>query len=102
VRIGTVAIYIFCNSCKASFKVRDEYAGKQGKCPKCGHVIQIASATSETQRGLPRPATRAQKEEARRLGLEFDERITYLDLKNLIQEVRSAASQDAGEKPAAE
>ena len=24
-----MAIYIFCPSCKGSFKVRDEYAGKQ-------------------------------------------------------------------------
>ena len=52
---------IFCPSCKGSFKVRDEYAGKQGVCPKCGHVIRIASSTSETQRGVPRPATRARK-----------------------------------------
>jgi predicted Zn finger-like uncharacterized protein len=84
-----VAIYIFCTSCKASFKVRDEYAGKQGVCPKCGHVIRIASSASETQRGIPRPATNAQKEEARHLGIEFDERITYVDLKKKIEAARS-------------
>jgi predicted Zn finger-like uncharacterized protein len=85
-----VAIYIFCPSCKGSFKVRDEYAGKQGVCPQCGHVIRIASATSETQRGVPRPATRAQKEEARRLGIEFDDRITYVDLKKRIEAAQAA------------
>jgi predicted Zn finger-like uncharacterized protein len=87
---GAVAIYIFCPSCKGSFKVRDEYAGKQGVCPQCGHVIRIASATSETQRGVPRPATRAQKEEARRLGIEFDERISYVDLKKRIEAAQAA------------
>jgi predicted RNA-binding Zn-ribbon protein involved in translation (DUF1610 family) len=84
-----VAIYIFCTSCKASFKVRDEYAGKQGVCPKCGNVIRIASSASETQRGIPRPATKAQKDEGRRLGIEFDERITYVDLKKKIEAARS-------------
>jgi predicted Zn finger-like uncharacterized protein len=89
-----VAIYIFCPSCKGSFKVRDEYAGKQGVCPKCGHVIRIASSTSETQRGVPRPATRAQKEEGRRLGIEFDERITYVDLKKKIEAAQAAKPTD--------
>lgn len=89
-----VAIYIFCPSCKGSFKVRDEYAGKQGVCPKCGHMIRIASATSETQRGVPRPATRVQKEEARRLGIEFDERITYVDLKKKIEAAQASKPTD--------
>jgi predicted Zn finger-like uncharacterized protein len=89
-----VAIYIFCPSCKGSYKVRDEYAGKQGVCPKCGHVIRIASSTSETQRGVPRPATRAQKEEGRRLGIEFDERITYVDLKKKIEAAQAAKPTD--------
>jgi len=92
-----VAIYIFCPSCKGSFKVRDEYAGKQGVCPKCGQVIRIASSTSETQRGLPRPATAKQKEEARRLGIEFDERITYVDLKKKI-EAAQAGKPDDGDR----
>jgi predicted Zn finger-like uncharacterized protein len=91
-----VAIYIFCPSCKGSFKVRDEYAGKQGVCPKCGHVIRIASATSETQRGVPRPATKAQKEEAQRLGIEFDDRMTYVDLKKKIEAAKAAKHSDEG------
>jgi predicted Zn finger-like uncharacterized protein len=91
-----VAIYIFCPSCKGSFKVRDEYAGKQGVCPKCGHVIRIASATSETQRGVPRPATKAQKEEAQRLGIECDDRMTYVDLKKKIEAAKAAKHTDEG------
>jgi hypothetical protein len=94
---GSVAIYIFCPSCKGSFKVRDEYAGKQGVCPKCGSVIQIASATSETQRGIPRPATQSQKQEAQRLGIDFDERVTYVDLKKKIEAARNAKPADDSE-----
>lgn len=89
-----VAIYIFCPSCKGSFKVRDEYAGKQGVCPKCGHVIRIASSTSETQRGVPRPATKAQKEEALRLGIEVDDRMTYVDLKKKIEAAKAGKHSD--------
>ena len=93
-----MAIYIFCTACKESFKVRDEYAGKQGVCPKCGNIIRIASALSETQRGLPRPATKTQKEEARRLGIDFDERITYVDLKKKIEAAKSAGKRDEGDR----
>jgi predicted Zn finger-like uncharacterized protein len=92
--LSRVAIYIFCPSCKGSFKVRDEYAGKQGVCPKCGHVIRIASSTSETQRGVPRPATKAQKEEAQRLGIDFDDRMTYVDLKKKIEAAKAAKHSD--------
>jgi predicted Zn finger-like uncharacterized protein len=97
--LSRVAIYIFCPSCKGSFKVRDEYAGKQGVCPKCGHVIRIASSTSETQRGVPRPATKAQKEEALRLGIEFDDRMTYVDLKKKIEAAKAAKHSDEGRSP---
>ncbi len=94
-----MAIYIFCPSCKGSFKVRDEYAGKRGICPKCGQVIQIASSTSETQRGVPRPATKAQKAEAERLGIEFDERITYIDLKKKIEAAKAAKPDSQKDMP---
>jgi predicted Zn finger-like uncharacterized protein len=96
----SMAIYIFCPACKGSFKVRDEYAGKQGVCPKCGNVIRIANATSETQRGVPRPATGAQKEEASRLGIDYDERITYVDLRKKIEAAQ--ASKPEGDREALE
>lgn len=33
-----------CPSCSAQFNVKDEYAGKRAKCPKCGEPITIPSA----------------------------------------------------------
>ena len=32
-------IVIRCGSCEAAFRVRDEFAGKRGKCPKCGAIF---------------------------------------------------------------
>ncbi len=34
-------ISVSCPSCSAGFKVKDEYAGKRAKCPKCGQPITI-------------------------------------------------------------
>ncbi|MHC4083760.1 MAG: TFIIB-type zinc ribbon-containing protein [Planctomycetota bacterium] len=33
-----------CSHCGRSIRVRDDYAGKRGKCPSCGQVIQIPGA----------------------------------------------------------
>ena len=30
-----------CPACGKKLKVKDEFAGKKGKCPKCGNVINI-------------------------------------------------------------
>ena len=34
-------ISVSCSRCDASFRVKDEYAGRQAKCPKCTEVIAI-------------------------------------------------------------
>lgn len=34
-------ILVVCPSCKTSFKVSDQFAGKQGPCPKCKSPIRI-------------------------------------------------------------
>jgi len=33
-----------CPSCGMALRVKDEAAGKRGKCPKCGHVFQVQAA----------------------------------------------------------
>jgi hypothetical protein len=43
---------------------------------------------------VPRPATKVQKEEAHRLGIEFDERITYVDLKKKIEAAQASKPTD--------
>ena len=34
-------IAVSCPSCGASFRVKDELAGRRGKCPKCQGVLEI-------------------------------------------------------------
>lgn len=81
-----MAILIFCSKCGASLRVKDECAGQVGICPKCKGPIFIASPADETVLSLPRPATQAQKEQARALRIEFDEHISYKDLNHKIDE----------------
>ncbi|MBL9081186.1 MAG: hypothetical protein JNK76_05235, partial [Planctomycetales bacterium] len=37
-------IQVVCSGCKASFRAKDELAGRRVKCPKCGGEIVVASA----------------------------------------------------------
>ena len=41
-----MAISIQCDSCGSAFKVADSFAGKRGKCPKCGHVFRAEGAAA--------------------------------------------------------
>ncbi|MBX7167028.1 MAG: hypothetical protein K1X74_11925 [Pirellulales bacterium] len=40
-------IPVVCPGCKASFRVSDKFAGKQGPCPRCKTTINIPAATAE-------------------------------------------------------
>ncbi len=37
-------ISVQCPGCKSRLKVRQEMAGRKGKCPKCGTVVEVPSA----------------------------------------------------------
>ena len=39
-----MAIQVLCGSCKATFTVSDQFAGRTGPCPKCKKPIMIPSA----------------------------------------------------------
>lgn len=41
-------IAIRCGSCGAAFRVPDEFAGKRGKCPKCGTIFVAATGDQAT------------------------------------------------------
>src|SRR3954468_11514150 len=41
-----VPIAVECAHCGKQLKVKDELAGKKGKCPQCQKVIQIPAATA--------------------------------------------------------
>src|SRR6185437_8114019 len=34
-----------CPNCRAKLQVRDEHAGKRGKCPKCGSALDVPAKT---------------------------------------------------------
>ena len=34
-------IQVTCGECRKSFHVRDDFAGKRGKCPTCGAVVEV-------------------------------------------------------------
>ena len=36
-----MAIPVRCTGCGSAMKVADQYAGKKGKCPKCGGIVQV-------------------------------------------------------------
>lgn len=53
-------ISVTCTACKAIFRVKDEHAGKRGKCPRCQGVIEIcaplvAAVPSEIEKSPPKP-----------------------------------------------
>lgn len=39
-----MAIAATCDSCKTTFRVKDEHAGKRGTCPKCKSPVEIPTA----------------------------------------------------------
>lgn len=46
-------ISVVCPSCKTSFKVSDQFAGKQGPCPKCKAPIRIPKAVATSASAAP-------------------------------------------------
>jgi S1-C subfamily serine protease len=48
-----MAISVVCPECEHAFSVRDEYAGKRGKCPKCGGVFRAEAAEAAVSVGIP-------------------------------------------------
>jgi len=46
-------ILVVCPSCKTSFKVSDQFAGKQGPCPKCKTPIRIPKAEAASPAAAP-------------------------------------------------
>jgi hypothetical protein len=48
-----MAIKFLCPSCKKVVSVKDEYAGKKGKCPHCGNVLTVPAPTRPPTATLP-------------------------------------------------
>ena len=88
-------IHVDCPSCRTALKVKDEFAGKRGKCPKCGKTVEIpnrapaptvaaSEAKSREQKAPVPPATERQKEYARELGITFDDNVNRREISKLI------------------
>ncbi|MCC7422248.1 MAG: trypsin-like peptidase domain-containing protein [Planctomycetaceae bacterium] len=43
-----MAIQVTCDSCFYTFQVKDEHAGKKGKCPECGEPVPIPGRGSKS------------------------------------------------------
>ncbi len=41
-------IPVTCPQCKSAFRVKDHLAGRRGKCPRCGGVIQVPEPNRQT------------------------------------------------------
>ena len=69
-----MAIRVNCAGCGKAFRVKDELAGKQGKCPACGHMLVVPApdqAAEQEQLRTPviPPARAGQGVPVRRIAL---------------------------------
>lgn len=44
-----MSIPVTCAKCNSSFKVKNDFAGRRGKCPKCQEVLLVPSVTTSLQ-----------------------------------------------------
>ncbi|MDB5334865.1 MAG: Zn-dependent protease with chaperone function, partial [Planctomycetaceae bacterium] len=57
-------IRVTCGSCQKSLSVKDEYAGKSGKCPQCGAAVAIPAATYNVEPVVTRTSVKPPVENA--------------------------------------
>ena len=62
-----MAIKFLCSSCKKVVSVKDEFAGRKGKCPHCGNVLTVprrpGRRLARFRRRPSRPASAATRSE---------------------------------------
>ena len=79
-------------------KVPDAVAGKRGKCPKCGAVIDIPVPPSAPVVPSGPPTTERQKEYARSLGIDFPADISKREISKLIAKAAEREDEERFEK----
>jgi Zn-dependent protease with chaperone function len=59
-----MTIAVTCGSCQATFRVKDEHAGKRGKCPRCQAAVEVPAPRGPEPKdaAVPRPAAGAPQE----------------------------------------
>jgi predicted Zn finger-like uncharacterized protein len=55
---AAMSVPVECPACKHSFAVPDEYAGKLGKCPKCGDVFRAPNAAAAAKDATKLPTAK--------------------------------------------
>jgi hypothetical protein len=75
---------IICSGCQTKLKVDDTFAGKRGKCPKCGALLEISTVPASEAKSNTELATERQKEYANSLGIEFSPNISKKQMSQLI------------------
>lgn len=75
---------IQCGQCNSALNVPDTAAGKRGKCPKCGAVVDVPALPLPSDTPSGPLATDKQKDFARSLGVDFSPDITKSAISPLI------------------
>ena len=44
-----------CSQCSKQLRVKDGAAGKRGKCPQCGAIIEVPCASSQQKAPMVKP-----------------------------------------------
>jgi Zn-dependent protease with chaperone function len=60
-----MTISVTCGSCKTAFRVKDEHAGKRGKCPRCQAAVEVPSPYATEEKVAPPPPAPPRKAAAR-------------------------------------
>jgi len=87
-----MTIELTCGECQAVYHIKEELAGRRGRCTKCGNVLLIPSGdtaqdTKDTESpGSVPPATDKQKKFAESLGIAFPPDINKKSISKLIDE----------------
>src|SRR5690349_18930249 len=48
-----MSIPVTCSDCQSHFHVGDEFAGRPGRCPECGHVLEVPAPAAEVPHPEP-------------------------------------------------
>jgi hypothetical protein len=84
-----VAVYVACPHCKSTLRLKENFARKQARCPRCKQIIDVASSSSETVNVHIDDVTQPLKERARALGIEVGAQTSAAELSQLVDEAEA-------------
>lgn len=56
-RVHSMSIPVICPTCGAKFRVKDEFSGKQGRCPQCQDIFTVPLAVALVRDAPPSPSS---------------------------------------------